>query len=76
MNDRMTERNRVLGKIQHMLNTPEGQIFMAEMAELLDKDQIFAQDTATLAYNCARRDVYRMLELMRDAPLNETEAQP
>lgn len=66
---RTTERNDVLGKIQHLLTLPEGDVFMAEMADLLDPDRIFSTDVATLAYNTARRDVYRMLELLRDGAL-------
>ena len=55
-----------LEAIYRCLNTPDGQILMEELEGMYDDDEVFDPDPLVMAQNATRRDVYKVLALMRD----------
>lgn len=62
-------RDDVLGRIQHLLNTPDGELLMDELAEELHPYKLMAETPELTAYNVGKRDVYIFLSALRNGDL-------
>ena len=63
----LQERQRVLQIINRLLRSDDGKILLEELEAVWDGPGILGADPQTTAYNCGKRDAYKMLlELAED----------
>ena len=55
------DREAQLQAMTRCLNSPDGELLMAELAVIWNPPVIFTSDTAALAHACALRDAYHLL---------------